>query len=445
MLAAILGVVLHFRKHHMAAAMLHDGVVAEIEMADRSRNTMGMLENPLAAARRAKAAAEQRAAHAAAAPAAQAPPPPAPPAPPQQVVARKVSSEPSNTVVNAMYAFEAPDYATIDEPTCAAYLATLAGGNIEAIYSTLAMFGQIPKSNPIYASFIETANETQNADDLYNKASAYQLETVDRDIYMQTRMSKLTDAQKMEQHTTAVQAMSVHHAKYDALFASWVGELWVDDLDMQHTIVLRGFAAKLVVQPHPWSSDKDIKVTSKRYMLKVLDVYSQTASTSPVNVVAAACRRIAAKLGVKAVSFELGPTKTQTRIFEKVLANKGRFDLIRDYARAAFVVHDVTMFPRLLQMLLIDNDFKVVRAKNRLSTTWDSRDSAGYIDYQVLVQTKEGWIVELQLIPAAMHALKISLGHTEYVQFRFIIEAVRRSAFMIGGGGSGATGNDESC
>lgn len=47
---------------------------------------------------------------------------------------------------------------------------------------------------------------------------------------------------------------------------------------------------------------------------------------------------------------------------------------------------------------------------------WDSRDSAGYRDYQLLVQTKEGWIVELQLIPEDMYVLKEKLGHTDYVQ-----------------------------
>lgn len=45
----------------------------------------------------------------------------------------------------------------------------------------------------------------------------------------------------------------------------------------------------------------------------------------------------------------------------------------------------------------------------------------------MLVQTGEGWIVELQLIPEAMHKLKSTLGHNDYVQYRFIIEAGHRA------------------
>ena len=176
-------------------------------------------------------------------------------------------------------------------------------------------------------------------------------------------------------------------------------------------------------------------VNSKRYMLELLKTYNQTIPTAPVPMVAAACGRIAAKVGAAAVAFHLGPTKTQQRIFEKVLSHGGRYDLIRDYARATFVVKDVTVFPRLLQLLLVDDSFKVVRAKNRLSSEWDSRESAGYRDYQVLVQTAEGWIVELQLIPEAMHTLKNTLGHTEYVQYRYIIEAAHRAR------GKGAEGD----
>lgn len=73
LLAAILGVGFHFRKEDRTAAMLRDGCVAEMELADVRRNTMSMQENPLAVACRAK-------------------------------VAQQISSEPSNTVVNGMYA-----------------------------------------------------------------------------------------------------------------------------------------------------------------------------------------------------------------------------------------------------------------------------------------------------------------------------------------------------
>jgi hypothetical protein len=92
------------------------------------------------------------------------------------------------------------------------------------------------------------------------------------------------------------------------------------------------------------------------------------------------------------------------------------------------------MFPKLLQNLLLTNEFKVVRAKNRLSTTYDPRDSAGYRDYQLLVRTKDGWIVELQIIAESMLQLKNELGHSEYTRFRLLIEAGQRARAKTPGG-----------
>jgi hypothetical protein len=79
-----------------------------------------------------------------------------------------------------------------------------------------------------------------------------------------------------------------------------------------------------------------------------------------------------------------------------------------------------------LQKLLERKEFKVVRAKNRLSPSWDSRESAGYRDYQILVKTKGGFLVELQLVEKEMHALKERLEHKEYTGYRFLIEVGHR-------------------
>lgn len=163
-------------------------------------------------------------------------------------------------------------------------------------------------------------------------------------------------------------------------------------------------------------------------MLKLLETYTnQTSPTLPVSLVVAGCTRIAAILGIFAVTFFLGPIKKQARIFEKVLTHGGRFDLIRDYARATFSVKTPEVLPELLKQLSEADEFEMVRVKNRLSTLWDPRDSAGYRDYQVLVRTQGGWLFELQLIPEAMHQLKMQLGHGDYVRFRFIIEAGMRA------------------
>ena len=97
------------------------------------------------------------------------------------------------------------------------------------------------------------------------------------------------------------------------------------------------------------------------------------------------------------------------------------------------------MFPKLLQSLLLANEFKVVRAKNRLSTTYDPRDSAGYRDYQLLVRTADGWIVELQIIAERMLQLKNELGHSEYTHFRFLVEAGLRARAKTLGRASGET------
>ena len=69
----------------------------------------------------------------------------------------------------------------------------------------------------------------------------------------------------------------------------------------------------------------------------------------------------------------------------------------------------------------------MVRAKNRFARNYDPRESAGYRDYQMPVRAKRGgWLFELQIIPEEMHTLKNTLGHEDYTQYRFIIEAASR-------------------
>ena len=55
-----------------------------------------------------------------------------------------------------------------------------------------------------------------------------------------------------------------------------------------------------------------------------------------------------------------------------------------------------------------------------------------YRDVQVLVREPRGkWIVEVQVIPSEMYALKQSCGHKGYTQYRFILEACKRARFKI--------------
>ena len=59
--------------------------------------------------------------------------------------------------------------------------------------------------------------------------------------------------------------------------------------------------------------------------------------------------------------------------------------------------------------------------------TPQAKRSAGYRDYQVLARGPDGWMVELQLIPAECLAVKNDLGHEEYTNYRFVLEAANRA------------------
>lgn len=102
------------------------------------------------------------------------------------------------------------------------------------------------------------------------------------------------------------------------------------------------------------------------------------------------------------------------------------YDRILDYARVELILKDLIKIPELVDLISKCPDFSIVRAKNRFSPKWDSGKSAGYRDYQMIVETPAGWLVEVQVIPEEMHALKHELGHVNYVQYRGILEAARR-------------------
>lgn len=96
------------------------------------------------------------------------------------------------------------------------------------------------------------------------------------------------------------------------------------------------------------------------------------------------------------------------------------------YCRS-FVVAKHADIPKLLAALGAAFEFEIVRCKNRLSRSYNSSDSAGYRDVQVLVKTAAGWIIELQIIPVEMYDLKNRLGHQDYTKYRLILEAGKRS------------------
>ena len=55
-----------------------------------------------------------------------------------------------------------------------------------------------------------------------------------------------------------------------------------------------------------------------------------------------------------------------------------------------------------------------------------AKKSAGYRDYQLLVRSPDGWMVELQIIPEECLAVKKD-GHEKYDKYRFVLEAATRA------------------
>ena len=115
-----------------------------------------------------------------------------------------------------------------------------------------------------------------------------------------------------------------------------------------------------------------------------------------------------------------GPPKTEERIMEKD-QGEHNYAAIRDMGRLSLIVEDLVLMPEVVAALFDCENFDVSRIKNRL----DPDQSMGYRDVQVLVrEPKAGWIVEIQVIPKEMYALKQTDG---YIKYRFILEACRRA------------------
>ena len=75
-----------------------------------------------------------------------------------------------------------------------------------------------------------------------------------------------------------------------------------------------------------------------------------------------------------------------------------------------FVVYNLDLIAQLICLLRAAGGFHPARGKNRFAPVYDASDSAGYRDYQLLFRTSDGWLIEIQIIPAAMYTLKEELG-----------------------------------
>ena len=257
--------------------------------------------------------------------------------------------------------------------------------------------------------------------------------------------------------SSATEELHRHSQKYNQLFNTWRE----DDV----LIRLRGVTAALtprlespyeqVLQPNPWAtqegSDDNIRVNSKRYLSRVIAVFTGDGAQygvaiNPVDDVMNACTRAMAVFG-EDIELLKGPPKKEQRIMEK--ATNGKYDSVRDLGRFSLLVGDIAMLPAVITELAACPEFVVVRVKNRLDPDHDAHDTAGYRDVQVLVREPTGrWIVEIQIIPGAMYELKKSCGHSGYTKYVGIQPTHTRVRFLQrlcdgagewGCGGSAAT------
>ena len=224
----------------------------------------------------------------------------------------------------------------------------------------------------------------------------------------------------------AMAALSLHSSAYDGASAKWFQEGWPRGLAAVHGTVMSALSTSdPVLQPNPWRDSDSILSSSKRYLSRILKVFATSDPGTPLGDVAAACARLAADFG-DGVQVLVGPPKKEKRVMEK--ARDSGYACIRDYARLSLIISDGTTVPGLVQRLADCRDFELVRAKNRLDFNYDAKESGGYRDYQALVRVGPGgWIVEVQVIPADMYALKSSLGHAGYAKYRFVLEACKRA------------------
>jgi hypothetical protein len=268
---------------------------------------------------------------------------------------------------------------------------------------------------------------------IYDKSRVYADEAEKIEVYEDVGFRKRSPQEQEAHKQKYTEKMALQSKEYEALFNKWKvdpteGNAWLSYLEIDHKKFVAALPTELS-QPNPWAYD----VTSRRYYSRVFDVFSgeDTSHGSPTAVVEAACKGCASALGGDSVvTFKMAPLKGLYRTIQKVRSKNGCFDQVYDYGRGMFVVKKAHYFqvPKLIDRIREIKDFAVVRAKNRLSLSYDGRESAGYRDYQLLVRIDHGWLVEIQVIPEEMYEIKQKLGHSDYTQNRFNIEAIDRAA-----------------
>ena len=91
----------------------------------------------------------------------------------------------------------------------------------------------------------------------------------------------------------------------------------------------------------------------------------------------------------RSMLFVEGPIKRLDRILDKADLYRNQYEFLRDYARGTFVVSHVSHVSAVLERLLQSTEFEIVRVKNRLMPEYDSVESAGYRDLQLVLRVEE--------------------------------------------------------
>lgn len=298
--------------------------------------------------------------------------------------------------------------------------------------------GADPTHEEMYASIpARVPSEMLTKEELYERCAGYQTLVANREAFEETRMNKMTPDERNASLHAAQEAMLRHQAKYDELFQPWKAKPWINYLKVKHDARKVNFESN-PAQPNPWE-DEGIETTSKSYLINIMEKFKETSPSAPVCTLERVCKKVAGILnssGDACIEFRMGPLKKRDRIFEKVLMNlDGRFDLIRDYARAYIVIKEGHFddMPLVTEIFDRNEEVQLIRAKNRFDPEYDARtESAGYRDYQVILKTKDGgWLLELQIIPEEMLFLKengLDNGHADYTDYRFTVEAARNLA-----------------
>lgn len=290
--------------------------------------------------------------------------------------------------------------------------------------------GAPPTHEELYASLKETRGQGPlTREELYARCATYASIVASKEAYEETKMKKMSPEEKQAVLVNANEEMGKHCAAYEKLFVPWSSESWIGFLKDKHGELMPHFVSN-PAQPNPWESE-GIDTKSKHYLIKLMEVFEDTSASSPTTTVEDVCTKVVGILGDDVAEFRCGPLKKRSRVFEKVLMLDGRFDCIRDYARNYIVIKkghftDMAMVPTLLAR---QEEVEMVRAKNRFDPDYDPKQTAGYRDYQIILKTKEGWLVEVQVIPEEMLELKETLSHEVYTEYRFIMEAAKRGGF----------------